>query len=242
MEDTKNRKIILVTGGAQGLGAAICKTLAGKENLIIIADVKIEKCEHVISDIEQQGGKCEAYKTDLTDYGSIKQMISEIKEKYGRIDVLINNAGTDVTKSIMDLSVEEWDRVINVNLRAPFLMIKEILPMMAKNNEGHIINIISTASLRGWPEASAYHASKWGLRGFSQSLFTEARRNNIKVSAIIAGGMKTPFLLERFPDLDQTKLQDPTNVARTIEFLLTQPAETTIPEVMVLPLQETSWP
>jgi short-subunit dehydrogenase len=113
---------------------------------------------------------------------------------------------------------------------------------MAAHGGGHIITIVSTAALRGWTEASAYHASKWGLRGFTQALFTEARKHAVKVSAIIAGGMKTPFLLDRFPDLDQSKLQDPANVAKTIRFILSQPAETVIPEVMVLPLQETSWP
>ncbi|HEX5554106.1 MAG TPA: SDR family oxidoreductase [Chitinophagaceae bacterium] len=241
MEKIKG-KVILITGGAQGLGKAICQVLACEDNTILIADLQYEKATEVIRTVREKGCQGLAYTVDLCNEQSIAETIQSIKEKFGRLDVLINNAGVDVTKSVMEMSIGEWDRVINVNLRAPFLMAKSALPLMAAQHNGHIINIISTAALRGWTEASAYHASKWGLRGFTQALFTEARRDNIKVSAIIAGGMKTPFLLDRFPDLDQTKLQDPMNVAQTIKFILTQPAETIIPEVMVLPLQETSWP
>ena len=93
-----------------------------------------------------------------------------------------------------------------------------------------------------WPNASAYHASKWGLLGLSHALHAELRPHGIKVCAVIAGGMETPFLLERFPDLDRSTLQDPANVAETIRHVLLQPQGTVIPEVMVLPMRETSWP
>ena len=241
MEKQKG-KIILVTGGAQGLGAAISRELAYDHNTILIADLQYEKAKNIVAEIREQGCHGSAYPVDLTDAGSVAGLIDDVVKSFGRLDVLVNNAGTDVTKSIMEMSVEEWDRVIAVNLRAPFLTTKFVLPVMARHGSGHIVNIISTAALRGWTEASAYHASKWGLRGFTQALFTEGRRDNVKVSAVIAGGMKTPFLLDRFPDLDQTKLQDPAQVARTIRFMLEQPGESIIPEVMVLPLQETSWP
>jgi NADP-dependent 3-hydroxy acid dehydrogenase YdfG len=104
------------------------------------------------------------------------------------------------------------------------------------------VNITSTAAKRAWENASAYHATKWGLLGFSHAIHTEARTAGIKVTAVVAGGMRTPFLLERFPDLDPGLLQDPRNVAETIRFVLTLPAESVIPEVTVLPMRETSWP
>ncbi|HSJ56902.1 MAG TPA: SDR family NAD(P)-dependent oxidoreductase, partial [Anaerolineae bacterium] len=93
-----------------------------------------------------------------------------------------------------------------------------------------------------WANASAYHASKWGLRGLSYALHVEGRPHGIKVTSVIAGGMKTPFILDRFPDVDPDTLQDPANVAQTVRFLLSTPAETVIPEVMVIPMKETSWP
>jgi short-subunit dehydrogenase len=113
---------------------------------------------------------------------------------------------------------------------------------MRQQGSGHIVNVVSTAAKRAWANASAYHASKWGLLGFSHALHVEGRLNNIKVTAVISGGMRTPFLLERFPDIDADTLQSPENVAETIRFVLTQPAETVIPELTVLPMHETSWP
>jgi short-subunit dehydrogenase len=107
---------------------------------------------------------------------------------------------------------------------------------------GHIVNIASTASKRAWPNAAAYHATKWGLLGLSHALHAELRPQGIKVSAVVAGGMRTPFLLDRFSDIDPGVLQDPKSVAKTIRFVLTQPEETVIPEVMVLPMRESSWP
>jgi short-subunit dehydrogenase len=132
--------------------------------------------------------------------------------------------------------------VIEVNLTGPFNVSKAIYPFMKKNGSGHIVNITSTAAKRAWPNASAYHASKWGLLGFSHALHSEARKDNIKVTALVAGGMQTPFILERFPEVDPEVLQDPKNVAETIKYILCQPAASVIPEVMVIPMRETSWP
>ena len=113
---------------------------------------------------------------------------------------------------------------------------------MRARRSGQIVNIISTAGKRAWANASAYHASKWGLLGFSHALHVEGRAVGIKVTAVIAGGMRTPFLFDRFPDLDPGLLQEPRTVAETIRFVLTQPRESVIPEIMVLPMRETSWP
>lgn len=113
---------------------------------------------------------------------------------------------------------------------------------MKQNGEGHIINITSTACKRAWPNASAYHASKWGLTGFSHAIHAEARKDKIKVTALVAGGMQTPFLLDRFPDIDVNLLQNPENVAESIRYVLCQPRESVIPELMVIPMTETSWP
>jgi len=163
-------------------------------------------------------------------------------DRFGRIDILINNAGTDKTLSVEELAIEDWDNVMAVNLRAPFILSKYIFPIMRANGGGQIVNITSTAAKRAWANAAAYHSSKWGLLGFSHALHVEGRPHHIKVTAVIAGGMRTPFLLDRFPDIDTGNLQDPKNVAETVRFLLCTPEETVIPEVMVIPMRETSWP
>ncbi|HXL58632.1 MAG TPA: SDR family oxidoreductase [Chitinophagaceae bacterium] len=235
-------KVILVTGGGQGLGAAICKTLAEDGAIVIPVDVKADKLEKIVADIKEEGGKAEGFIMNVTDEKNVQEVIRQVIDRHGKIDAVINNAGVDYTKSVEEFQYEEWKRVIDINLCGPFNVSKAVYTHMRENGSGHIVNIASTASKRAWPNASAYHASKWGLLGFSHALHAEARKDNIKVTALVAGGMQTPFLLDRFPDIDPNVLQDPKNVAETVKYILCQPKETVIPEVMVIPMRETSWP
>ena len=235
-------KIAFISGGGRGLGAAICNALSAAGAKIVVADVNLENARAIANAIGTAGGQAHALQVDIGAEDQVRQAIADTVSCYGRLDALINNAGIDFTLPIDELSVEQWDAVVRTNLRGPFLLCKYALPVMRGHGGGHIVNIASTAAKRAWPNASAYHASKWALLGLSHALHAELRPHGIKVSAVIAGGMRTPFLLDRFPDLDPGVLQDPANVAATVCFLLTQPAETVIPEVMVLPMRETSWP
>jgi len=178
----------------------------------------------------------------VTDEDQAEEAVRRTIDRYQRLDILVNNAGVDVTLPVEELTVDQWDRIIAVNLRGPFVLSRLALAEMRHRGAGHIVNIVSTAGKRAWANATGYHASKWGLLGLSHALHVEARPHGIKVTAVVSGGMRTPFLLDRFPDLDPAVLQDPRNVAETILFVLTQPAETVIPEVMVLPMKESSWP
>ncbi|MGV0025803.1 SDR family oxidoreductase [Phormidesmis priestleyi] len=235
-------KVAIVTGGAQGLGEAICRTLAAADVVTIVSDIREELAEKVAAEISAEGGKAIALKLDVTDENQILSAVEKVISQHGHLDILINNAGTDLTVSIEEMGIQDWDRILAVNLRAPFILSKAVISHMKERKSGHIVNIASTASKRAWANASAYHASKWGLLGFSHALHVEARPHKVKVTAVIAGGMQTPFILDRFPDTPLENLQDPKNVAETIRFILTQPAETVIPEVMVVPMNETSYP
>lgn len=241
MQELKG-KVAIVTGGGRGLGSAICQMLGEDGAIAIVADIREELAQKVALEIQAEGGKAQALQLDVCDAVAVEKAIGEIVDQYGQIDILINNAGVDVTLPVDELSVEDWNRIIAVNLSGPFIMSKFVLPAMKQQQSGNIVNITSTAAKRAWANASAYHASKWGLLGFNHALHVEARPHNIKVSAVVAGGMQTPFLLERFPDIDLNNLQDPKHVADTIRYILMQPAQTVIPEVMVLPMRETSWP
>lgn len=235
-------KVALVTGGGRGLGEAICHTLAVAGATTIVADIREALAEQVVEAIQVGGGQAMALRLDVSDAEQAEHVIGQVFEQYGRLDVLVNNAGVDVTLPVEELSVDDWDRIIAVNLRGPFVMSKYAWPVMRQQGHGHIVNIVSTAAKRAWANASAYHASKWGLLGLSHAFHVEARQCNVKVTAVVSGGMRTPFLLERFPDIDPDVLQDPRNVAETIRFILTQPEETVISEILVLPMRETSWP
>jgi NAD(P)-dependent dehydrogenase (short-subunit alcohol dehydrogenase family) len=239
------QRTALVTGAGSGLGAAIARKLFEAGARVVMADLVKDKAQAVAAQIDPEGQRTLAIACDVGNAASAESAVRQATEHYGELDVLVNNAGTDVTIDLEQLTVEDWDRVLATNLRGPFLLSKAALkPLRASDGGrgGHIVNIASTAARRAWPNASAYHASKWGLVGLSQALYAELRSQGIRVTTVIVGGMKTPFLLDRFKDLDQSKLQDPANVAEAVRFALTMARESIVAEISVLPLQEASWP
>lgn len=235
-------KAVFVTGGASGLGAALCQLLARSGADLIVADINHDMATVSANILREHGVRVHALGFDVGDPASADQAIGTTLARFGRLDVLINNAGTDVTLPMADLTPEQWMRVINTNLNGPFLLAKYASQHMRAAGGGHIVNVASTAAKRAWPNASAYHASKWGLLGLSHAMHAELRPHNIRVTAVIAGGMRTPFLLDRFPELDAATLQDPMNVAQAIRSVLLLPPESVVAEITVLPMQETSWP
>lgn len=235
-------RVILVTGGGGGLGEAICYALGAAGANVIAADVRREAAERTAENLRAAGGTGAGLPLDVADAASAAATVREVVERFGAVDALVNNAGVDRTVPLDELRLEEWDHINAVNLRGPFVMAREVFPIMRERRRGAIVNIVSTAAKRAWANASAYHATKWGLLGLSHAMHVEGRAIGVKVTAVIAGGMRTPFLLDRFPDLDPTALQDPANVAATVRFVLEQPVETVIPEITVLPMRETSWP
>jgi NAD(P)-dependent dehydrogenase (short-subunit alcohol dehydrogenase family) len=237
-----SRKVALITGGAQGLGEALCRTLGEDGAIIAVADLRHDAAASLVTKLKHDGIEATAMPLDVCDAGQAEAAIRRLSETYGGLDILINNAAIDKTVSIDELSVPEWDRILSTNLRGPFIMSKLALPVMRERRGGHIVNIVSTAAKRAWANASAYHASKWGLLGFSHALHVEARPHGVKVTAVVSGGMRTPFLLDRFPDIDIGTLQDPRNVAETVRCILRLPADSVVPEITVIPMRETSWP
>jgi NAD(P)-dependent dehydrogenase (short-subunit alcohol dehydrogenase family) len=236
---------VLVTGAGSGLGAAIAGRLVQGGAHVALVDIRADNAERVARSIDPGGRATVALSCDVTQPSQVAQCVDALHERWGSLDVLINNAGTDVTASIDEVESGAWTQVIETNLIGPFLLTKSALPLLRAadgGRGGHIVNVASTASLRAWPNASAYHASKWGLLGMSKALHAELRSHGVRVTSLIAGGMRTPFLLDRFPDIDTATLQDPANVAEAVQFVLTMPRGTVIAEIMVLPDGETSWP
>jgi NAD(P)-dependent dehydrogenase (short-subunit alcohol dehydrogenase family) len=236
-------QVALITGGSRGLGAAIAQVLGESGMRVVLADIELQRAQDCAALLGERDIEAIAVPLDVGDPEQCRQAIAATVAEFGRLDALINNAAVDVTAPLSELAVEDWQRVLNTNLSGPLLMTKfATAQMFGQSGGGHVVNIASTASKRAWPNASAYHATKWGLLGLSHALHAELREHNVRVSAIVAGGMKTPFLLDRFPGIDETKLQDPINVACAVRYVLQQPEGTVIPELTVLPTRETSWP
>jgi NAD(P)-dependent dehydrogenase (short-subunit alcohol dehydrogenase family) len=235
-------KVAFVTGAASGLGAALTDVLADAGAHIVAADLRADALHARVTRLRERGVRAQGLAFDVGDPDAVRAAVDDCLAGMGSLDLLVNNAGTDVTLPIDALSEQDWLRVIGTNLNGPFLLSRAAAAHMRSRGNGDIVNVASTAAKRAWPNASAYHASKWGLLGLSHALHAELRPHGIRVTAVVAGGMRTPFLLDRFPELDAAKLQDPANVAQAILQVLLLPRETVIPELTVLPMHETSWP
>jgi len=240
------RKVSIVTGGGSGLGEATSIVLARAGMRVAVVDLREEGCGRVADSIRDQGGDALALCGDVSDEATVHKVVQQVLGRWDRIDAMINNAAVDHTLSVHEMTVAQWDQVLAVNLRGPFLFAKAVWPVMMAQHGGHIVNIASTAAKRAWANAAAYHTSKWGLLGFSRGLGVEGRPHNIKVTAIVPGGMRTHFF-DRFgeqgiPLPDPAKLQDPMCVAELIAFVVSMPPESVLQEAIITPLWETSWP
>ena len=185
-------KVALVTGGNGGLGLAMAKGLAQAGADIAVAARDERKTAQALSEIRALGGRAEGLAVDVTQEAQIKDMVSRTVEKLGRVDILVNNAGTTVRKEPQDLTIEEWDQVLNVNLRSGFLASKEVYPQMKAQGGGKIINIGSVFSLFGGGGSGApYSASKGGVVQLSKSLAVAWAKDNIQSNAILPGWFMT---------------------------------------------------
>ena len=238
--------VVLVTGAGSGLGEATARAFADAGCSVALLDVRQKAAQRVADSITTRDTPVLALQCDVSDATAVFAAVDKVLETFGRLDVVVNNAAVDHTVSVDEMTVEQWDQVIGVNLRGPFLTAKAALPTMKRQGSGHIINIASTAATRAWGNAAAYHASKWGLVGFGRGLGVEGREDDIRVTTVIPGGMRTHFF-DRFveqgiPMPDESKLQDPANVAEVILFAVAMPKGSALQEVIVTPLDETSWP
>ncbi len=246
IENRLKGRVALVTGAASGLGEATALAFAQAGCAVACVDLNQQGLAQVSRALEAHGATAVALPCDVSDADAVFRTVGAAAERLGRLDIVVNCAAIDYTLSVEELSVEQWDRVINVNLRGPFLLAKAAMPIMRQQRWGHIVNIASTAATRAWANASPYHASKWGLVGFGRGLGVEGRADNIRVTTIIPGGMRTHFF-DRFveqgiPMPDERNLQDPANVAETIVFVVSRPEQSVIQEIIVTPPTEPSWP
>jgi NAD(P)-dependent dehydrogenase (short-subunit alcohol dehydrogenase family) len=238
--------VALVTGAGSGLGEATARAFAGAGYAVACIDLNRTAVERVCAELATAGSRALALAFDVSDAAAVYGAIEMVIGQFGRLDVIVNCAAIDHTLSVDDMTIEQWDQVLSVNLRAPFLFAKAAWPAMTRQGGGHVINIASTAATRAWANAAAYHASKWGLVGFSRGLGVEGRASNIRVTTIIPGGMRTHFF-DRFveqdiPMPDEANLQDPATVANAIVFAASVPAGSALQELIITPVTETSWP
>lgn len=245
-EHTLRERFALVTGAGSGLGRATALRLAQAGAAVACLDLKEGQAVQTAEEITSAGGRAMALAGDVSDERTVKTAVQAVHDHWQKLDIAINCAGVDYVLGVTDFSVDQWDRVLGVNLRGPFLVARAVFPLMQAAGGGDIVNVASTAALRAWGNASAYHASKWGLVGFSRGLGVEGRPYNIRVTTMIPGGMETHWF-DRFPEQgiplpDTAHLQDPAIVADAIAYAVGMPRGSAVQEILVTPVTETSWP
>ncbi len=216
-----DNKTIFLTGASKGIGKAIAELLGNKHKIVLFSR-SLKDLNNVKKFIEDNGGQALVIEGDITNEDDVKNAVNKTLEKFGTIDVLINNAGIGLFKRIDQFTLDEFSYVQNVNLIGSFLATKYVSPILIKNKSGQIINISSVAGLTGFKKGTAYAASKFALVGFTESLREDLKEFGIAVTSVCAGGVRTEFGGGDPSKNDREFLLEPEDVARTIEYLVNE--------------------
>ncbi|GAT62908.1 hypothetical protein PJIAN_3219 [Paludibacter jiangxiensis] len=220
-------KIVIVTGAAQGIGKCVAETFAQEGATVIAADINAQLGKGTVDQINANGNNAIFIHTDVANPTDIELLIKRTIDQFGRIDILINNTGIGCWKSPYDLSVEEWDTVINTNLRSSFLCAREAAKTMRLNGGGSIVNIASTRAFMSEPNSEAYAATKGGIVALTHALAASFAPDHIQVNCISPGWIETREY-DQLRDIDHTqhfsqRVGKPEDIARACLFL-TNPA------------------
>lgn len=188
---------VIVTGASSGIGRAAALAFAAEGSKVLVADLNAEGAQTVVKEIEEAGGTAVAVTGDLSEQAVVDRVAATAVERFGGVDVLVNNAGImDRMSALADVDDAEWERVIRVNLTAPFLLTRAILPHMLAAGRGAVVNTASEAGLRGSAAGAAYTASKHGIVGLTKSLAVMYRKQGIRANAIAPGGTATGIVVD----------------------------------------------
>lgn len=215
-------KVVIVTGAGRGIGRSIALNLAAQEcNVVLVARTATQVLE-AAEEIKRAGGQAIAVPVDISKKENIDHIIHSTLERFGTIDVLINNAAVLYDTPFLEVTEEEWDKVMAINLKAPFLLSQAVLKIMREKRQGYIINISSTAALQVPVALTTYGTSKVGLIGLSQALYETAKEYGVKVSVIYPGMTDTEMLRDFNPPVDPNRWMLSEDIVGCILFLLKQ--------------------
>jgi NAD(P)-dependent dehydrogenase (short-subunit alcohol dehydrogenase family) len=221
---------VLVTGGGSGIGQQVCYAAAQEGARVAVGDLDPERAEATAAEIRSRHGEAQAFQLDVADPASVARFVEAAETSLGRLDVLVNSAGIREIVPVLDLTFEEWQRVINVNLSGTFLPSQAFARrLVSQGRAGRIVNLASTLGLMAAPKRAAYTASKHGVVGLTKQMALELGEKNIRVNAVAPGVVRTPLTERYFQDPEYSQMirdihalgrwAEPQEVARAILFL-----------------------
>ncbi|HJN01916.1 MAG: SDR family NAD(P)-dependent oxidoreductase [Nitrospinota bacterium] len=229
-------KVVWVTGAGRGIGKAIAVAFGKEKTMLALSSRTANEIKSVSESINKNGGTACPFPCDVSSEADMKSTVKKIKKTLGDINILVNNAGVARFMPLVETSMDDWDRMININLKGAFLCTKAVLPTMIEQKEGHIVNIVSVAGIQPFPNASGYCASKYGMMGLSAVTREEAREHNVKVTAILPGAVDTPIWNNIEGDFDHSKMMLPEDIAQTVILACKQPKKTLIEDIIIRPI------
>lgn len=246
MSNNINGKVIVITGASSGLGECTARTLSAKGAIVVLGARRIDRLEKLVHDIESEGGRALAVATDVTDKSQVENLMKVAVDKFGRIDVLLNNAGLMQQSMLESLKVNEWDNMIDINIKGTLYGIAAVLPVMKEQKFGHIINVSSIAGHKVTPAGVIYCATKHAVRVISEGLRSEVKPYNLRTTIISPGAVDTELTnhiteegvagqIKQFYD---EHALPPSSFASAVEFAITQPENIDINEILFRPTSQ----
>jgi 3-oxoacyl-[acyl-carrier protein] reductase len=228
-------KVVVITGASKGIGKATATDFAAAGAKVVLAARTRETLEQVAASLRENGAEALAVPTDVTNTDAVKRLIQRTLDTYQHVDILVNNAGVGHFGPVVDFDPDNWDTVLNSNLKAIYLCAKYALPSMLAQGGGQIINVLSIAAKVAFEASGAYCAAKAGALALTKVLASEVRQQNIRVTAVLPGSVHTPFWdgVPQHPDFEQ--MLTPEHVADTIISVCQQPPGMVTEEIVVMP-------
>jgi len=226
-------QVALVTGAGRGIGRSIARALADAGAALFLTARTGEQLEEVAREIRGKRGRVEYLAADIASAAGVAGVFDELARRFGRLDVLVNNAGLGLAGPLMDFPEESFDTLMAVNTKGLFLCCQRAMRLMVPVKRGYIVNISSVVGFKGYPNQAAYAASKHAVMGITKSLAVEAQPNGIRVSAVLPGGVDTELMEALRPDVDRAALMRPEDIADAVLFLLSLSPTAAVDEIYI---------
>jgi 3-oxoacyl-[acyl-carrier protein] reductase len=234
-------KVAIVTGAGRGIGRSIALALARNGARVILAARTEAELLAVESEIAALGGQATVFPADVSREADVIALVQRAAERFGRLDILVNNAGIGSFGPLAETTTEQWDRIMAVNARGPFLTCREAIPYLRRQPRSFIINIASVVAVKGYVNQTAYAASKHALLGMSKALAKEIQGDGIRVHVICPGGVDTELAGQARPDLDRSVLIQPDEIADLVIYLVTRQGNAVVDEIHVRRASAVPW-